>query len=421
MSLVNLALSTLCVAGSGLFLSACGGGGGGSGNNAAAPPAPAPPPEVATGPFDCVDRIAGEFPCEGISLLKKIPYSLIGGDLLINGTAGSDVWGWRDSQTGREYALVALTDGTAFVDITEPENPQHLGVLPSTRSDSGERDVKVYMDHAFVVAGPARHGLQVFDLKRLRGVTDPQVFSAEITYLDFGEAKGLASNESSGFAYVVLTDTCGRGLHVVDIQTPINPMFAGCYSFAESLDAQCIDYDGPDTDHLGKEICFGSNIRQFDIIDVTTKSSPALVSTLTHPTIALYHQGWLTEDRRFFFLDDESDERDRGVPTTTHIIDVSDLDNPVYAFAYGAQSNATDHNQFVLGNRVFQANFTSGLRVLEFGDLDNREIMEIAYFDTIPNRDDPDNFVGTTGVYPFLPSGTIVVSDTSGLFLLVME
>lgn len=365
--------------------------------------------------------MAAEFPCGGISLRKKIPYSLIGGNLMINGTAASDVWGWRDTQTGSEYALVALTDGTAFVDITDPENPRYLGVLPSTRSDSSERDVKVYLDHAFVVAGPAGHGLQVFDLKRLRGIGEPQEFSPEITYLDFGEAKGLAINEASGFAYVVLSDTCGRGLHMVNVQMPINPMFAGCYSSAESLDAQCIDYDGPDADHLGKEICFGSNVRQFDIIDVTTKSSPALISTLTHPTIDLYHQGWLTEDRRYFFLDDEFDERDRGVPTTTHVFDVSDLDNPAYAFAYTAQSAATDHNQYVLGNWVFQANFTSGLRVLEFGDLDNREITEIAFFDTSPNRDDPDNFSGATGVYPFLPSGTIVVSDTSGLFLLALD
>lgn len=410
--------STICA-----LLAACGGGGGasGGGNNSGPPPNVTPPPEVATGPYDCVSGMAGEYPCSGISLLKHVPYPLIGGDRPIGGNAGSDVWGWYDSQGDREYALVALTDGTAFVDITDPENPQHLGVLPSARSDSGERDVKVYMDHAYVVAGPAGHGLQVFDLANLRGVTETQDFLADITYSDFGEAKGLAINESSGFAYVVLSDTCGRGLHMVDIRTPNNPMFAGCYSAAETLDAQCIFYDGPDLDHLGAEICFGSNINQFDIIDVTDKSSPAQISTLTNPNINLYHQGWLTEDRRWFFLDDEFDERDNGVPTTTHIFDIADLDNPVYAFAYEAQTQAADHNQFISGNRVFQANFAAGLRVLEIGDLSIREIAEIAFFDTAPSRDDPVNSVGAIGVYPFLPSGTIIVNDTSGVFLLKMQ
>ncbi len=77
----------------------------------------------------------------------------------------------------------------------------------------------------------------------------------------------------------------------------------------------------------------------------------------------------------------------------------------------------------MLGNRVFQANFTTGLRVLEFGDLANRELMEIAFFDTFPENnsigDDALIEIGAWSVYPYLPSGNIIVSDfTTGLFIL---
>jgi Zn/Cd-binding protein ZinT len=52
------------------------------------------------------------------------------------------------------------------------------------------------------------------------------------------------------------------------------------------------------------------------------------------------------------------------------------------------------------------------------GDLGNEELTEIAFFDTFPDNDDVD-FAGAWSVYPYLPSGTIIVSDVdNGLFIL---
>ncbi len=125
-------------------------------------------------------------------------------------------------------------------------------------------------------------------------------------------------------------------------------------------------------------------------------------------------------------LGDEADESQFGGPTRTHVFNVSDLDAPQYVFAYQAATRSRDHNLYVLGNRVFQANFTTGLRVLEFGDLANRELIEIAFFDTFPQGDsignDALNDLGAWSVYPYLPSGNIIVSDsTNGLFILSMQ
>ncbi|MCH8073630.1 MAG: choice-of-anchor B family protein, partial [Proteobacteria bacterium] len=131
-----------------------------------------------------------------------------------------------DALTGNEYALMGMTNGTAFVDITNPEVPVFLGRLPTQTVESLWRDIKVYQDHAYIVADNAgAHGMQVFDLTRLRGLVAPQTFSADAVYSDFGEAHNVAINENTGFAYAVGTDTCG-GLHIIDIRTPINPMMA---------------------------------------------------------------------------------------------------------------------------------------------------------------------------------------------------
>jgi choice-of-anchor B domain-containing protein len=390
-------------------------GGGGSGSSSVVAPPTAPPP-LSTGPLPCTNGSAGDFSCSGISLSKRVALETMGG------TQGNDLWGWVDEQTGNEYALMGLTNGTAFVDISDPESPLVLGHLPTQTVESNWRDIKVYQDHAYIVADNAGpHGMQVFDLTRLRGLTTPQTFVADVVYGDFGNAHNVAINEESGFAYAVGTNTCGEGLHIIDIRTPNNPLFAGCHSTVGTHDTQCVSYQGSDSDHRDREICFSSNGDHFEVVDVTAASAPVTISSTTYPQLGFVHQGWLTEDHRFFLVGDELDEFSFNVPTRTHIFDISDLDAPLYVAAHEAATVATDHNLYVLGNRIFEANYTSGLRVLEFGDLASDELVEIAFFDTFP-ASNATGFAGAWSVYPYLPSGNIIVSDgTTGLFVLSIQ
>src|SRR5690606_20218176 len=94
-------------------------------------------------------------------------------------SGGNDIWGWTDPETEKEYALMGLNNGTAFVDVSDPVNPVYLGKLPTHTQSSLWRDIKVYADHAFVVSEASGHGMQVFDLTRLRGVTSPQTFTVD--------------------------------------------------------------------------------------------------------------------------------------------------------------------------------------------------------------------------------------------------
>lgn len=389
----------------------CGGGGGSK-----APNPPPPPPGLSTGPEICVGGSAGDFSCSGISLRQRVSLETM------NGTTGNDIWGWVDAQSGNEYALMGMTNGTAFVDVTDPENPVLLGNLPTETVQSAWRDIKVYQDHAYIVAdGAGAHGMQVFDLTRLRGVLAPQTFFADFVYGDFGNAHNIAINETTGFAYAVGTNTCSEGLHIIDLSTPINPLFAGCHSPFETHDTQCVSYLGPDADHMNSEVCVSAAKDRVEIVDVTVKASPMTLSSTTYPQLGFVHQGWLTEDHRFLLIGDELDELNFNVPTRTHVVDVSDLDAPAYVFTYEAATTSIDHNLYVLGNRVYAANYTSGLHVLEFGDLANNELTEVAFFDTFPSGDATE-FDGAWSVYPFLPSGTIIVSDISnGLFVLSLQ
>ncbi len=338
----------------------------------------------------------------------------------LDASSGNDVWGWTDPADGTEYVLMGLDNGTAFVRVSDPENPQLIGLLPTQTSASPWRDIKVYMNHAFVVAdGAGSHGMQVFDLTRLRMGGNAQVFAADAMYVDFESAHNIAINESTGFAYVVGSGTCSGGLHMVDISDPINPLFAGCHSMAGAAhDTQCVSYTGPDSDHAGSEICFNSNEDSVVIVDVSIKSSPNTLATVTYPSLGYAHQAWLDDSQQYLIVSDELDESNFGLRTGTIVIDVTDLDAPSYLYTHRHATNSTDHNLYVVGNRIFEANYTSGLRVLEFTSLASDTLIEVAFFDTYPLNDN----VGTDGawsVYPFFPSGIVAVSDTDGgLFIL---
>jgi len=392
-------------------ITACGGGSSSSGGAAVAPQPP--PPVFGVGPADCVGGTADGFACLGMRLRKHVTLASMGG------TRGSDIWGWTDSQDGKEYALMGLSDAVSFVDISDPEQPVVIGSMATATIASSWRDIKVFADHAFVVADAVgAHGMQVFDLTRLRGAGTGGVFTPDIIYSDFASAHNIVINESSGFAYIVGTDTCAGGLHMVDISTPLNPMFAGCHDAdGDTHDAQCVTYAGPDTDHLGSEICIDSNEDHVAIVDVSTKSSPVTLATFTYPNLGFVHQNWLTEDHTFLFVGDELDETNSATNTRTLGFDVSDLDSPQLVFEHVANTTSIDHNLYVVGNRLYQANYAAGLRVLTFGNLSSDTLVEEAFFDTRP-EDNNAEFNGAWGVYPFFSSGVIVISDINrGLFI----
>ena len=388
---------------------------------------PGPGPDAVTdGEVRCEEGEAAGFACEGVDLLAFLPTSAIGGEPW---ERVSDVWGWTDPETGREYALVGRSGGAAIVDITDPSVPRYIGVVPANAS--GARDLKVYADHLFFTGdGAGEHGLIVFDLARLRGApAEPAEFEPDAVYDGIASAHNLVMDAESGFAFPVGASgggqTCGGGLHMVDVRDPKSPVFAGCFTDTEGLiyqgrthDAQCVVYRGPDDRFRGRQLCFASNETALRIIDVTDKEAPAPIGTATYPGLAYVHQGWLTEDHRYYYLDDELDELAGTAPRTrTFVFDVSELDDPVLVGSVDGPSAATDHNLYVKGDRMYQANYQAGFRLLDIGDPEAP--VEIGWFDTTPYEGDPPGFVGAWTAYPFFASGTVIVTSMyEGVFLL---
>jgi choice-of-anchor B domain-containing protein len=390
-----------------------------------------------TAPGKCLEGHIEDYTCRNIELVAHMPTTALGGE---RGVWVNDVWGWTDPQTGRDYALVARRDGAAFVDVTVPSQPRLVGSLPRTAGapPSVWRDIKTYKDHAFIVAdGAGAHGMQVFDLRKLRSVRNaPVTFTADALYAEMHSAHNVVADTASGFLYIVGANgggrTCGGGLHIVDARDPKKPTFAGCYADSSSArargythDAQCVTYAGPDARYRGREICVAANAVELNIADVTNKQQPVTIGKNSYPNVGYTHQGWFDAEQRYFYMNDEGDETAGLVPGTRTIVwDLAELDDPVVAYEYIGPVRASDHNLFVVGDRVYESNYGSGLRVLDISD--RTRPREIGFFDSAPYNEDEPGFSATASGawsnYPFFKSGVIVFTSVrEGLFIVKVD
>lgn len=363
----------------------------------------------------CSGGLADGYPCSKVDLRAFMPKAQLGG-----GTQNlNDIWGWTDPLTGAEIAIVGRTHGTAFVDISVPTAPVLLGFLPSHGGGSDAwRDIKVYADHAFIVAdgaGNPTHGLQVFDLRTLRGLPAGSTLAETAHLGGFGPAHNIAINEDTGYAYIVGSNRCSGGLYMVDVSSPQAPAYAGCFSAdGYTHDTQCVVYAGPDTAYTGREICVAYNEDTVTVVDVTNKANPQMLSRTPYAGARYTHQGWFLDDRHdAVIVNDELDESSNGHNTRSYIFDLSDLDRPVEIGRYTGPTPAIDHNLYTRDGYVFETNYRAGLRILDARAARSGTLTEVAYFDTIPGSDAPQ-FSGTWSSYVWFASGNVVLSDIGG-------
>lgn len=375
-----------------------------------------------------VGGMAGIYPCNNIDLMATMNIAALHtGDP--TGVEGNDIWGWTSPTTGKEYALVGLTDGTSFVDVSTPASPILIGYLPGAASNTSWRDIKVVNNYAYIGSdtGPATgHNMQTFELAQLdNAVGIPVTFTASGTAAigTSGRSHNIFADPEAGYVGACGGSVPSGGMAFYDPSTPANPSFTGNFVAPSGVnaythDAVCVVYRGADTEHIGKQICFGFNANILVAVDVTDKTSPTLIGTMTYAPIGYTHQGWITDDHNYIYLNDETDERNFGNNTRTHIIDIADLENMMDLTPFENTTAAIDHNLYIKGNYMYQSNYRAGLRIFDIQNRLQPNISEVAFFDVYPN-DDANLFNGAWSVYPYFKSGTIVVNSIEdGLFVL---
>merc|ERR1719350_145317 len=164
-----------------------------------------------------------------------------------------------------------------------------------------------------------------------------------------------------------------------------------------------------------KEICFAYNEDTITIVDVSRGvggawQSPTQISKLGYEGSRYTHQGWLDESHSFAYMNDELDEGScctGNTYTKTYIVNVTSLSSPSLDSIFRSSMISTDHNNYVVGDKLYQSNYVAGLRILQIQE--DFKLKEVAYFVT----------PSAWSVYPYFPSGNIIVSSIpGGLFVL---
>lgn len=337
-----------------------------------------------------------QLPSSKVALRAQISPASLGA------TSGNDCWGYV-SPSGREYALIGLSNQVAFVDITNPAAPVVVEQIPHPTSDWA--GIKVYGHHAYVGSEAVGTGIQVIDMSQI----DQGVVTLVRTLPSPGRSHTLAVDPIAGFLYACGSRDGTGTTMCFSLANPSNPVQVGLPSMTTNYQHEGVPVTYTSGPYAGRTIWYGfSESRGVDIYDFTNKNSPFLLKRATYPNIGYCHQGWLSDDKRYLFVDDEFDERNLNVTTRTLVFNVEDPANAFFVGTFGSGLAAIDHNQYVSDGFTFQANYRSGLRIF---DVENALApVEVGWLDTYINNNNA-GFNGAWSNYPFFPSGTVIISD----------
>jgi len=335
------------------------------------------------------------------------------------GNRGADIWGF--SQDGRDFVATCMSQSTTFLDVTDASNPQFLGYMPATNQTSPSTwcDIKIVKDAnddpvLYKVSEAPGHGVQVLNLASLKDIssTSPQIFTADYV-IGNSSAHNIAINEDSGMVYIVGQRGCPIGMTIFNPRTGLQP---GCFGdFGYVHDANCIIYAGPDVRFLNQEICalftprgIGGGVKIVSV-GVTNSSDVSFttISDFVYPNQQYPHQGWFSEDHRHLVFSDELDEVQEQINTTTYIYDLMNLSVPVPMPSHVANFNSVDHNLYFFQGRLYQSDYSRGLRVFDFDpSLINNN-------DNNNNNNDTNNYNNNNSITTSSPLTEIAYLETS--------
>lgn len=391
--------------------------------------------EAVTQSANCVQGFAGLHPCRNVDVLGHVTLSQLSSR---PGTM-SNLWGFVDRNDNREYAVVGVSNGTVVVDVTDPQAPREVGTVPANTSLWREVKVLQFFDAAAnryrayaYLSTEAVQGMQVIDLSGL-----PASVALANTVNEFQTSHTLyianvdyATNEAlpgrAPFLYIAGSNRNGGSFLIFSLANPAAPQLVtqapqgtGYMHDSTSLyltdnrTAQC------DQGHNPCEVLVDFNESTVDLWDVTNKSSPVRLSATGYPSARYTHSGWATADQRAIVVHDELDElRIAGQNTQIYTLEIDDLRTPNMVTSFVGTGTTTDHNGYTKGDRYYVSHYRRGLVVFDHSN--PRALREVGNLDTfLAPAADSAGTDGAWGVYPFLPSGNILISDIdNGLFVL---
>jgi len=324
----------------------------------------------------------------------------------------NEIWGLAVND--HEFAVIGTTFGTHIIDVTDPNNPTELFVVEGGTTGGAiiHRDFHDHKGYLYSIADEGSNtALQIIDITQLPD-------AIEVVYDDsefFTRSHNIFIDASKDRLYSLLSNGDAFGyspMRIFDISDPIDPQVLGSYYNLNGYNISQVHdaFVRNDTAYLN----LGPG--GFAIVDFIDVDNPNIISVITpaeYPQSGYNHSGWLTDDGDFYYMADETFGSDMKV---LDLRNLPDIDIPTL-FNAESEDITIPHNQIVKGDKLYVSYYFDGLQVYDISDPIN-PVREMYY----PTSNFPPTnglYRGAWGVYPFLPSGNILVSDMQeGLFVI---
>jgi choice-of-anchor B domain-containing protein len=323
-------------------------------------------------------------------------------EVAFSGETVANVCGF--AKDGHEYAIVGGSQNTHIVDVTAPAAPVVVASIPF--SNSLWKEIRVYQHYAYVTTEGNNSGVQIIDLSPLPASTTlpNKIYKGDgVVTQSILTVHALQIDETKGFLYLFGSNIGAGGALVCDLNPdPYNPVYVG--QFNDSY-----IHDG----YADNDTLYGAHINEgyFTVIDFTNKNNPVTLATQPTPN-TFTHNTWLTDDRKHLLTTDETAD------SYLTMYDISDLSNitELDRIQCTPGSNSAVHNTYIRGNYAITAWYRDGVNIVDITEPDN--MVQTGWYDTY--GDSGPGFDGAWGVYPYLPSGNLIVSniDPGKIFIL---
>lgn len=319
-----------------------------------------------------------------------------------SGTAYNEVWGFV--QDGEEYAVIGSADATNFIKINDDNTLERIQYIQGRELRAIHRDFHDYQGYLYEVCDQGPSSLRVYDLSYLPD-------SVHMVYDDstlIARAHNIFIDTSSGLLYAcgVTYGTFDSPMRVISLADPENPTLVYDYEFVDYVHDVFVRNDSA---------YMNAAFEGLRVADFSTPTMPIALGSLEFYTDKGYnHSGWLSEDGKTYMMCDETEGMRFKVLDVSDLSDiqVTGLDIPP------SYSRTLPHNVMLKDGIAYFSYYNDGLQIYDVREAG--DINRIGYYDTYP--DDTTSFHGAWGIYSFLPSKRLLISDRKyGLHLFGYE
>lgn len=312
----------------------------------------------------------------------------------------SNIWGY--AANGKEYALIGAKNGMIVTDVTNPAAP--VQIVQIAGPSSQWREIKTYQHYAYITT-EGGGGLQIVDLSPLPGSNLPvyTYTGGGTTPTTLSTIHALQVDEATGFLYLYGSNLVGGRACVFDLNpNPTAPVYKGYYNPVGYA------HDG----YVNNDTMFAAHIYagMVSVVDMTNKTGAnnQIGVTLATPIptpLAFSHNTWRYGNTIF-----TTDEKPNSHLCSYDISDLSDI-TLLDKIQSNPGSNSIVHNTYIKNGYAITSWYVDGFTIVDVSRPDN--MVQVGNYDTYTNTG--TGFNGAWGVYPFLPSGNILVSNINGV------